>query len=134
MTFERQSAGGKFVAFGKDKAKENSFVVEAGKYLEGYVQEVKGNDKFGVILEVKSKACPETLVVTGTTVLNRELGYEWDDGDNKGDFDELMDIEECQSDYRVVKGDLIRINFEGMIKTKKGKDAYKLYVEVDRKK
>ena len=99
------------------------------------MQEVKGNDKFGVILEINSKACPETLVVTGTTVLNRELGYEWaDEAANKGDFDELKNLEECSSDYRVVKGDLIRINFEGMIKTKRGKDAYKLYVEVDRKK
>ena len=95
---------------------------------------MKGNDKFGVILELNSKACSETLVVTGTTVLNRELGYEWEDTNNKGDFDELKDIEECQSNYRVKKGDLIRINFEGMIKTKKGKDAYKLFVEVDRKK
>jgi len=136
MTFERQSTGGKFVAFGKAKAKENSFVVEAKKYLEGYVQEIKGNDKFGVILEINSKACPETLVVTGTTVLNRELGYEWDKDkpDDKGDFEKLLPLEECQSDYRVAKGDLIRINFEGMIKTKKGKDAYKLFVEVDRKK
>ena len=134
MTFVRQSSGGTFVAFGKEKAKDNSFVVEAGKYLEGYVQEVKGNDKFGVILEVKSKASPETLVVTGTTVLNRELGYEWEDVGDKGKFDKLKPIEECQSDYRVVNGDLIRINFEGMIKTKRGKDAYKLFVEVDKEK
>ena len=84
-----------------------------------------------MILEIKSKACPETLVVTGTTVLNRELGYEWSDVENKGDFDELKDLEECSSDYRVVKGDLIRINFVGMIQTKRGKAAYQLYVEVD---
>lgn len=133
MTFERQATDGKFVAFGKKKAKPNSYLVEEKEYLECVVQNVKPSTKFGLILEVKTKDVPDTLLVVGNTILRRELGYEWNDFEKeKGDFDKLKPIEECQVNYRVQSSDKIRIHFEGMVKGKKGNDAYGIFVEVDK--
>ena len=37
MVFERIKPDGQFVAWGKEKAKENSLVIEAGEVLEGKI-------------------------------------------------------------------------------------------------
>ena len=122
MAFVAQNAGGKFVAWGKKNAKENSFIVEAGQALTGKVLNIKNSKTYGKIIELKTKDDPDTLIITGTTILLRELGYnKTKDG-----------VVESKSVKPVRKDDVIRITFKGMLKTEKGKDAYNFMVEVDR--
>jgi len=123
MAFVAQNAGGKFVAWGDKKAKENSYIVKEGENITGKVLKIKDSNTYGKILEVKSKESEEPLIITGTTILIRELGYIKDD---KGKFVPSSSVKP------VKEGDIIRITFKGMIKTKRGKDAYDLMVEVDR--
>ncbi len=130
MSFERQSSGGTFVIWGKSNlnpsfAKETSFVVDEGDFLEAVVNDIKESDTYGRIFEVTAKEHDGPLVVTGTTMLLRELGY---GRDKEGT--ELP--EKDQDSKRVVIGDVVRIHFDGMIPTKHGKEAYNLWVEVDR--
>lgn len=84
---------------------------------------IKNSNTYGKILDLKTKESEEPLIITGTTILLRELGYVKDD---KGK------VIPSSSVKPVKEGDIIRITFRGMIKTKKGKDAYDLMVEVDR--
>ena len=131
MAFERQSTDGKFVAFGKARGKEGSHIIKKGEYIECFIQNIKHNEKFGVIVEVKTEAVEDPLIITGSTILNKELGYEWEEG-KKGIEEYLLDIERCSATYRVVSGDKVRIHFDGMIPVKGGNEAYDLWVEVDK--
>lgn len=127
MAFVAQNAGGKFVAWGKKNAKENSYVVKEGGSVTGKVLQIKDSTTYGKILELKTKDNDEPLIITGTTFLLRELGYEKTTDDKGEEY-----IVESKSVTPVKKDDVIRITFKGMVKTKHGKDAYDLMVEVDR--
>lgn len=127
MTFEPQTSTGTFVAWGKNNARENSFVVEEKKSITGLVADKKLSEKYGVILEIKSKDFEEPVIIPGTTILNKELGYL-----REVDKDGKVKWVENPSMYVVKKGDVIRITFKGMIPVKGGKEAYNLGVEVDR--
>ena len=127
MAFVAQNAGGKFVAWGKKNAKENSYVVKEGGSVTGKVLQIKDSTTYGKILELKTKDNDEPLIITGTTFLLRELGYEKTTDDKGEEY-----IVESKSVTPVKKDDVIQITFKGMVKTKHGKDAYDLMVEVDR--
>lgn len=125
IVFERQNSGGTFIAWGKANAKDGSYIVEEGKFLEAVVTDIKESDTYGRIFEVVCKDHDGPLIVTGTTMLLRETGYARDEDKNE--------IPEADQDTkRVVLGDKLRIHFDGMIPTKHGKEAYNLWVEVDR--
>jgi hypothetical protein len=127
MAFEKQTSSGKFVAWGKKKARENSFIVDEGKNITGKVIKLRKSDKYGVIIELKTKEDDEPIVVMGTTILNRELGYI----KIKTDDDKIKWVENPAM-YVVKEGDVIRITFNGYIAISGGNDAYDLTVEVDR--
>lgn len=130
MSFERQNAGGKFVAWtpkGK-KAKENSYVVKEGEYLEAVVTNTKPSEKYGVIFELKAKDCDETLVAPASARLRSEMGYLY--AEDVAPYKTLLDEKE-QTVYRVKIGDLVRVHFDGMQPSKNG-EFYDLWVEVDK--
>ena len=127
MAFERQSSDGIFVAWGKENAKENSFVVKEKGSVTGVVIAKKHSDKYGVILELKPEESDEPLIIPGTTILNKELGYM-----KETDDDGKVKWVENPTKQVVKEGDVIRITFKGMIPVKGGRSAYDLMVEVDR--
>ena len=122
MVFERLKADGQFVAWGKAKAKENSLVIEAGDVLEGKIENIKESDTYGYVFDIAATKpkCEKTVIVPGTTILLREMGYTKNE-------EELW---EATSDH-VIVGDKVQIRFMGMQKTKYG-DAYDFEVLVDR--
>jgi hypothetical protein len=115
MSWETQEENARFVAFGKNKAKENSYVIEEGKTLEGVIEQIKPSDKgYKYIYQLRSKGVEESLIVLGCTDLNNKLGY----GNS--------------AVKRVSEGDEVRIKFLGMKPTKKGKEMYTFEVQVKR--
>jgi ribosomal 50S subunit-recycling heat shock protein len=128
MVFESQTPNGRFVAWGEKKAKENSFIVKEKGKLTGKVIKIKDSPKFGKIFELEVKNEKTPLVVLGSTILNREMGYDYEI-DSEGN----KVLVASKTSKPVVVGDTIRITFNGMLKMGKGKnDAYDLKVEVDR--
>ena len=128
MVYRRQETTTKFVNFGKDKGLGNAIVIKEGKYLEGKIVGIKDSDTYKKIYDLNAKISKdkeEVVTILGTAILNREMGYEFDE---EG---ELKPLEECQANYRVQVGDMVRIHFDGMIKTKRGKEAYDLWIEID---
>lgn len=123
MAFVELNSGGKFVCWGKKKAKENSFVVEEGKSVTGMVVNIKTSKKYGKILEIKSKDDEDNLIILGTKVLLGQMGFKQDKDGKVIEIDGVDPIKE---------GEVIRISFNGMIPTDKGNDAYDLKLEVDR--
>jgi len=126
-TWKKQNPSGTFVAWGKDKAKdENSFVVEAGNTLQGIIKDIKPSDTYGTIYTLAIKESESDIIVLGTTILNKNMGY-------VRDKDKKVLPQEMQSGgYTVQVGDEIRIIFNGTKQTARGKDAYLLDVEVNR--
>jgi len=113
--WQEQEENSRFVSWGKEKAREDSFVVEKGKTLECVVEKIKPSDKgYKYIYQVRTKGVEEALILLGCTDLNNKLGY-----GNLG----------CKP---VNEGDEVRITFNGMQKTTKGKDMYTFKVEVKR--
>ena len=129
MAFMEMNSGGRFIAWGKDKAKDNSFIVEKGKSITGLINNIKRSDSYGLILEVKIKECDEPIIILGTSLLVKALGYEKID-DKLNTYKD--NIREQESPKAVQSGEVIRITFIGMIPTKRGKEAYDFKVEVDR--
>lgn len=123
MAFVELNSGGKFVAWGKEKAKDNSYVVLEKKSVTGLITKMKTSKKYGKIIELKSKECEEPLIIIGTKMLLGGLGYQQDD---EGNVSEIAGVDS------VKENDVIRITFNGMIPTNKGNPAYDLKVEVDR--
>jgi hypothetical protein len=123
MAFVSQSPSGKFVAWGKKKAKENSLVVEAEDNLTGEVVKIKDSPKYGKIIELNVKGEKDPVIVLGTTILNRQLGYKRKD---------KSWVEDKSAKFIVGEGDKIRITFLGMIKSSNGNDTYNFEIEVDR--
>ena len=123
MVFERIKPDGQFVAWGKEKAKENSLVIEAGEVLEGTIVDIRESKKFGYIFDVKATKpkCDDTIIVLGTTVLLRRMGYVQDKETKKW----------SALDDHIIIGEKIHIEFLGMIPTDFG-DAYDFEVLVDR--
>ena len=113
--WEEQEENSRFVAFGKAKAKEGSYVVNEGDVLEGVIEAIKDTDKgYGKIYQLRSKGVEEALIVLGCVDLNNKLGY----GNT--------------AVPKVVEGDEVRITFTGMKPTKKGKSMYTFKVQVRR--
>jgi hypothetical protein len=113
--WETQEEASKFVAFGKNKARENSYVIEEGQVLEGVIEQIKDSDKgYKKIYQLRTKGVEEALIVLGSVDLNNKLGY----GNT--------------AVPRVVEGDEVRIKFTGMKPTKKGKSMYTFEVSVRR--
>lgn len=128
MAFVNQTGDGKFVAWGKEKG-ENSFVVKKGKSITGKVLKIKSSDKYGKILELKTKEESEPLIIVGTTILVRELGYTKIDSKKNTYENNIKEREDAS--FTVNENDVIRITFNGMLKTKTGNDAYDLTIEKD---
>jgi len=114
MAFTEQREEIIFVAFGKEKAKQNSYIVEEGKSVEGILLKVTDSPMYKKVYQLQVKGVDKPLVITGKTALNEQMGYG------------TKDVPQ------VKEGDLIRITYLGMYRTGKGKDAYKFKVEVDR--
>jgi len=105
----------KFVAFGKKNAKEDSYIIKKGETLEGVLENVKDSSKgYGKIYQIRTKGVEEALIVLGKTDLNNKLGY----GNTAVE--------------PVVAGDEVRITFDGMVPTKRGKEMYTFTVQVKR--
>lgn len=135
MTYQEQEQSGKFVAWGKKKAKENSYIVKQDKPEEFLVLDIKPSDKYGYIFEFQSKKSEEPLIAPGNGNLRRLMGYELQTND-KGDFINDQDgvplLKEKQSVKKPVQiGDKVRITFLGMAKGKRG-ESYTYKIEVDR--
>jgi hypothetical protein len=128
MTFQEQEVTGKFIAWGNDNAKENSYVVEENKPFTALVQDIKPSGKYGFIFEFKSKDCDEPLIATGNTSLKRGMGYETEKDKNG---DEVLKAKQSVA-QAVVIGDTVRITFLGMTPTQKGNPMYNFRIEVDR--
>lgn len=128
MTFQEQETEGRFIAWGEEKAKENSYVVKENKPFEALVQDIKPSGKYGYIFEFKTKDCDEALIAPGNTALKRGMGYETVKDKNG---DEVL--KEKQSVAKpVVIGDTVRITYLGMTPTRGGNDMYNFKIEVDR--
>ena len=105
----------KFVAFGKDKAKPDSHVIKVGETLEGVIENIKDTTKgYGKIYTLRTKGVEESLIVLGKTDLNNQMGY----GNT--------------ATIPVIAGDEVRITFDGMKPTKRGKEMYTFSVQVKR--
>lgn len=128
MAFVGQTGDGKFVSWGKKKADE-SFLVKKGESITGKVLKIKHSDKYGKILELKIKGEEEPLIIVGTTILIRELGYEKINNDDSTYENNIR--ERKDANFIVEEGDVIRITFDGMLSTKGGNEAYDFTVEKD---
>lgn len=103
----------KFVAFGKEKAKEGSYIVKKGETLEGVIEKIKESQKgYGYIYNIRTKGVEESLLVLGSTDLNNKLGYG------------------TAVTKPVGEGDQVRIKFNGMVETKNGRKMYSFDVAV----
>ena len=120
---------GKFVCWGKEKAKENSYIVERNESVTGMVMQLRDSNAYGKILQIKTKESDEPLIILGTTILVDRLGYEKID---KTLNTYEKNIRAKEGVIQVKENDVIRITFKGMLATKRGKAAYDLKVEVDR--
>jgi len=115
MAFQEQREEIIFVAFGKENAKENSYIVNEGEALEGLVEKIRDSQMYKKVYQLRVKGVDKPLVITGKMGLVEQMGH----GEKQVE--------------PVKEGDLVRITYIGMFKTGKGKDAYKFKVEVDRK-
>jgi hypothetical protein len=115
MSWETQEENARFVAFGKEKAKEGSYVIEKGKTLECVIEQIKDTEKgYKKIYQVRTKGVEEALIILGNVDLNNKLGY----GNS--------------AVKAVTEGDMVRIKFLGMKSTKRGKQMYTFEVQVNR--
>lgn len=131
MVFVRQSTtNATFVAWGEPKG-DNSYVVKEKESLEAIVTDIRDNQTYKWIFELKSKATPKTLTTLGNTALCRLLGY----GMVKKGTKEVPNIELKDNDpdkvYVVQIGDKVLITYKGKVKTKAGRQAYTFDVQVD---
>jgi hypothetical protein len=97
------------LVFGKENAKEGSFVVEKDGSVEGHVTKISDSEVYKKIYTLQVAGQPKPVVVTGKTLLIKGM--------------ERNSVKE---------GDLVRITYLGMFKTSKGKPGYNIKVEVDR--
>jgi len=129
MAFMEMDSGGTFIAWGKEKAKENSYVVEKGESITGVVLKLKSSDNYGKIMEIKIKENDDNLIVLGTSILIKKLGYEKVD-EKLATYKDNIQAQHGVDPVDV--GDKIRITFNGMIPARNGKEAYDFKLEVDR--
>lgn len=128
MTFQEQETEGKFIAWGEDNAKENSYVVKEKEPIVGLITDIKESGKYGYIFEMKIKECDDPLIMTGNTSLKRGFGYETEEDDQGNQVRK----EKQQVKNPIVIGDKVRITFLGMSPTNRGKEMYNFKIEVDR--
>lgn len=123
MAFVRQSTNNAtFIAWGKPKG-ESSYVIKEKESIEAIVTDVRENNTYKWIFELKSKVTPKTLTMLGNTAMCRLLGYSPDNLElPDGDPGKL---------YSVQIGDKLLITYKGMVKTKAGRSAYTFDVQVD---
>lgn len=115
MAWEEQEENVKFVAFGKKKAKEGSYLVKEGETLEGVIEKIKESTKgYGYVYQLRTKGVEEALIICGSTDLNNKLGY--------GNA----------ATKPVGEGDQVRIKFTGMQPTKNNRKMYTFSVKVNR--
>lgn len=123
MAFVRQTTtNATFVAWGEPKG-DNSYVVKEKETLEAIVTDIRPNDTYKQIFELKSKATPKTLTALGNTALVRLTGYE----------PENLELKDSDPDkvYVIQIGDRLLITYKGKVKTKAGREAYTFDVQVD---
>jgi hypothetical protein len=123
MVFVETAPSGTFVAWGEEKARENSFVVKQGESLTGMILQIKDSPKYGFILEIKSKQHEDPLIVLGTMSLISKMGFQ------KNENGVAIPI---KGKEHIKEEDVVRITFLGMVPTKRGKQAYDFKVEVDK--
>lgn len=131
MAYQRQSTtNATFIAWGEPKG-DNSYVIEENKEIEAIITDIRDNNTYKWIFELKSKATPKTLTMLGTTALCRLLGY----GIVKKGVNEVpnYDLKDTDGDkvYSVQVGDKVLIKYKGKVKVKNGKMAYTFDVQVD---
>ena len=131
MAFVRQSTNNAtFVAWGEPKG-DNSYVVKEKETLEAIVTDIRPNDTYKQIFELKSKATAKTLTALGNTALCRLMGY----GIVKKGTLEVKNVDLKDDDpdktYIVQIGDKLLITYKGKVKTRAGRLAYTFDVQVD---
>lgn len=131
MAFVRQStSNATFVAWGEPKG-DSSYVVKEKQSLEAVVTDIRDNETYKWIFELKSKATPKTLTALGNTALVRLFGYgmvKKATGDVKNTS--LKDSDPDKT-YVVQIGDNVLIKYKGKVKTRAGRQAYTFDVQVD---
>lgn len=123
MAFVRQTtSNATFVSWGEPKG-ENSYVVKEKESLEAVVTDIRENDTYKWIFELKSKATPKTLTALGNTALVRLMGY----------GEENLELKDSDPDkvYTVQVGDVVLLTYRGKATTKAGRKAYTFDVQVD---
>lgn len=115
MAFQELREEVVFVAFGKEKAKSNSYVVDLNQSIEGIVEKIRDSTMYKKVYQLRVKGVDKPVVITGKVGLVEQMGH----------GDKIIP-------NPVKEGDLIRITYLGMFKTGKGKDAYNFKVEVDK--
>jgi len=106
-----------FVDWGKLKdghSEEENLVVKEGEHVEGIVKRISDNENYKKILVLKTKEHDKDVMVLGCKSLIDGLGF----------GDKIVEP--------VSEGDLVRIRYNGMYKTKSGGKGYDLTVFVDR--
>jgi len=131
MAFVRQSTtNATFVAWGEPKG-DNSYVVKENESLEAIVTDIRPNDTYKQIFELKSKATPKTLTALGNTALRRLMGYGTVKKGNMEVANDSLPDSDPDKTYVVQIGDKVLITYKGKAKTKAGRQAYTFDVQVD---
>ena len=113
--WKTQEENVQFVAFGKAKVKENSYLVDKGETLEGIIENIKDSVRgYKKIYTIRKKGVEPSLIVLGSVALNNQMGY----GNS--------------ATVPVVAGDEVKIKFLGMKDTTNGKSMYTYEVQVKR--
>jgi len=128
MAYTRNVPEGKFVAWGKKKAKENSHIVKEGSTLEGTIVEVKDSDKYFKVFELSVEGVDENVIIPATKRIRDETGYA---ANKEGNNWKPLPLDKQKAQSQVKVGDKLRFHFEGMKKTTTGNDLYDIWVEVD---
>ena len=131
MVFVRQSTNNAtFVTWGEPKG-DSSYVIKEKESLEAIVTDIRDNNTYKWIFELKSKATPKTLTALGNTALCSLFGY----GMIKKGTDKVPNINLKDSDpdkvYVIQIGDKVLITYKGKVKARNGKMAYTFDVQVD---
>ena len=93
---------------------DTNIVVPEGEYIEGVVKRISDHETYKKILVLKTKEHDKDVMVLGCKSLIDGLGY----------GDKIVEP--------VSEGDLVRVVYNGMYKTKAGGKGYGLTILVDR--
>lgn len=105
-----------FVSWGEleaGKDKNRAIIIKEGEYIEGIVENIKDSDIYGKIYTLRVEGKDRPVIITGKTALNNAMGHG------------TLTVR-----HVVQTGDLVRIEYLGQQKNKKGRKFYAFKVLV----